>query len=83
MIEIESLVDADKGRLVTYHPGHGGTEAGVISSWNDKFIFVRYTSGSTAAATDPTDLTWQFTDRNEEHREVDDFYARRGQRVRR
>lgn len=59
MIEPKS---GDEGRGVIYarlNP-HRKTERGVISSWNDKYVFVRYTAGSTAAATDPADLEWEF-----------------------
>lgn len=34
-------------------------ERGVVSSWNDKYVFVRYTSGSTAAATRRENLEWE------------------------
>lgn len=64
MIDIAKLTDADKGRGVIYTPHHStpenpDTERGVISSWNDTYIFVRYGPGSTAAATDPEQLEWE------------------------
>lgn len=58
MIDITKLREADKGRFVIYTAHHGEREEGVLSSWNDKNIFVRYGRGSTAAATDPEQLTW-------------------------
>ena len=42
MIDISKLAESDKGRAVTYTAGHGDKEFGVISSWNDRFVFVRY-----------------------------------------
>ena len=64
-IRIDALTDADKGRGVIFHRQHGVTERGVLSSWNDRFVFCRFTfgsndrfvlcrftSGSTAAACD-------------------------------
>lgn len=52
----------DEGRRVIYarKDPHRTTERGIISSWNDKYIFVRYSAGSTAAATSPEDLEWEF-----------------------
>lgn len=41
MIEIESLKPEDVGRSVKY-TSHNEWEYGRISSWNHKFIFVRY-----------------------------------------
>jgi hypothetical protein len=50
----------DEGRGVIYcGRGTGLTERGVISSWNDLYVFVRYTTGSTAAATRREDLIWE------------------------
>jgi len=60
-MKINDLTENDKGRQVIYTPHHStpdnpDTEAGVISSWNEKYVFVRYGMGSTAAATDPDQL---------------------------
>lgn len=41
MIEIDKLTHADIGREVVY-TAHYKREYGRITSWNDKFIFVRY-----------------------------------------
>jgi hypothetical protein len=52
----------DEGRAVLYwRPGmkQYERERGVISSWNDDYVFVRYTMGITAAATRRADLTWE------------------------
>ena len=55
-MKISDLKDSDVGRLVVYTAHHGETEEGTISSWNDKFVFVRYTSGPNGTATDPDQL---------------------------
>lgn len=52
--------DSDKGRYVIYgrlNP-YRTAELGVVSSWNEISVFVRYSSGDTAAATDYDDLEW-------------------------
>lgn len=59
MIRIEDLTKWDKGRGVLFHTLHGTTERGVISSWNDQWVFCRFGEGSTAAACDPKQLTWE------------------------
>lgn len=53
---------ADVGRKVVYRergdfPGHK-VEEGVITSFNDHCVFVRYGSGCTSAATRREDLEW-------------------------
>lgn len=53
MIEIASLREADKGRKVVYR----WSEEGVITSWNDRFIFVRF-KGPNGAACRPEDITY-------------------------
>lgn len=55
-MKIADLKDTDIGRHVIYTAHHGAREEGVISSWNDTYVFVRYGRGSTAAATDPDQL---------------------------
>ena len=61
MIPISSLLESDKGRHVIFTHHHGATETGWLSSWNDKYIFVRFTLGSTAAGCDPSQLRWEFS----------------------
>lgn len=56
MIIISGLGPADKGREVIYTDMSGKRESGRISSWNDKYVFVRFTAGDTAAACRPDDL---------------------------
>lgn len=69
MIQISDLHECDKGRSVTYiSSGRDTIEHGVITSWNDKFIFVRYNfvskpkpiirTGQTSEAASPEDLWW-------------------------
>ena len=55
-VEIAALTEADKGRGVIYTAHHGDRERGVLSSWSDKYVFVRFTTGCTAAACDPLQL---------------------------
>lgn len=50
--------DKDIGRRVIYRPSHGDPTTGIISSFSDKFVFVRYSEGDTAAATKRKDLEW-------------------------
>lgn len=54
--------EADIGRKVVYRergdfPGRK-IEEGVITSINDHYVFVRYGSGTTSAATQRADLEW-------------------------
>ena len=70
-LKIEDLKEEHKGKTVTYIPlhAHGDVEhedceIGEISSFNDKYVFVKYKdkrSGwikETSQATDPSDLCW-------------------------
>lgn len=59
MIEISKLTAADIGRNVTYHREFCNREFGVLSSWNDKFVFVRF-KGPTGEACDPEDVSFDF-----------------------
>ena len=40
-MDINKLTESDKGREVKYKTP-GGTEWGLITSWNERFVFVRY-----------------------------------------
>jgi len=43
MIELSELKESDKGRMVIYRSKGGDKiERGIVSSWNDMFVFVRY-----------------------------------------
>lgn len=63
-IENSILTESDKGSKVTYIPPHANgdashedAEGGVISSWNNSFIFVEFGTG-TAKACRPENLVW-------------------------
>lgn len=52
-------IDADIGREVLFrNVGQGRIETGVITSFSDLWVFVRYGAGDTAAATAHEDLEW-------------------------
>ena len=61
MINIEKLTDEDKGRTVIYtHQLSDTIEEGVISHWNEQFIFVIYRDTDNAKiATSPYLLTFK------------------------
>ena len=57
--------EKDIGRNVTYVPGHAkddlshqDCEHGLITSFNDHYVFVHYGKGSTSAGTSREDLYW-------------------------
>jgi hypothetical protein len=59
MIKIKSLIESDKDRTVMYIPSNNQKKAvGVITSWNDTFIFVCYDDTGRGQATRPDDLTF-------------------------
>lgn len=54
-----SVTERDIGRAVVYRSAPNyKPEQGTITSFNDKYVFVRYGLGNTSAATDPSDLDW-------------------------
>lgn len=59
MIEISKLTEADKGRKVNYHREFSEPEFGVLSSWNDSYIFVRF-KGPNGEACEPADVSFAF-----------------------
>ena len=59
MIDIKTLTKEDIGRKVVYEKQYMLDE-GIISSYNDKYIFVKYGTCATAQATSPEDLTFSF-----------------------
>ena len=71
MIAISELTEAHKGR-VAFYKSFDGYELGIISSWNNKYIFVVYPNNNsdkrknwqnyTPVATDPADLSWENPD---------------------
>ena len=63
MINIKNLTGADVGRLVIYNPVHTeiGLQGGIITSFNDRYVFVRYDGSDiekNGVATYPNDLTF-------------------------
>jgi hypothetical protein len=51
---------ADIGRIVVYRDARGGVEQGVVASFNDDYVFVRYGMGCTSAATRHENLEWLY-----------------------
>ena len=59
MIEISKLKEEDVGRNVIYHREFCNQEVGRLSSWNDKYVFVRF-KGPTGEACEPNDVSFEF-----------------------
>jgi hypothetical protein len=59
MIEISKLTEEDIGRNVTYHRDFCDKEFGKLSSWNQKFVFVRF-KGPNGEACEPEDVSFDF-----------------------
>lgn len=58
-IDIKKLTSDDIGRLVVYENHYANKlEEGVITSWNDEYIFVRYGADKHSKATYPQDLRY-------------------------
>ena len=59
MIRLSDLTPEHVGRAVVYREPHGVLRAqdGVITSWNEIFVFVRYGVQLHSKATNPMDLT--------------------------
>jgi hypothetical protein len=47
-------------RIVIYRDSRGSIEQGIISSFNDRYVFVRYGMGYTSAATLHENLEWLY-----------------------
>lgn len=60
MIEINTLTEADIGRNVIYHREFCRQETGKLSSWNHKFVFVRF-KGPTGEACEPNDVSFELS----------------------
>ena len=58
MIEIEKLTENDKGREVVFDCPGKEREYGHISSWNGRFIFVKYGGSQQSQATEPEHLNF-------------------------
>lgn len=57
MIDTNRMTASDVGRGVVYTPSAGPREDGVVTSYNERYVFVCYTSGG-VAATNPDQLDW-------------------------
>ena len=58
MIDITQLTGKQQDALVRYTPAHGKSETGILSSWNEEHVFVRYGGNATGTATRPADLAF-------------------------
>jgi hypothetical protein len=56
VIETSKLTDEDRGREVVFESQGSYREFGIISSWNERFIFVKYDGRQQSQATRPEDL---------------------------
>lgn len=57
-IQNTELTEQHIGQSVVYRLWHNEPEQGVITSFNDRYVFVRYGSNTTSQATSPEDLNW-------------------------
>ena len=55
--EAREALARDDAPGVVYRPAHGDAEEGTITSVGDRFVFVRYGSRRTSAATEPAALS--------------------------
>jgi hypothetical protein len=61
--------EKDIGRSVIYIPSHGNREYGIITSFNSRFVFVRYShqhQTQNGQATMREDLHWQRDEESDE-----------------
>ena len=56
-LDVTKLTEADIGRTVIYRD-HGRAEAGTLTSWRNKIVFARYSTGDTAAGADAARLAF-------------------------
>lgn len=59
MIDPKMLTKDDIGRHVVYSRDFCNTEHGTLSSWNDKYVFVRF-KGPTGEACEPNDVRFLY-----------------------
>ena len=59
MIDLAKLTEQDVGRWVIYNREFCKRERGLLSSWNHKFIFVRF-KGPNGEACEPADVSFEF-----------------------
>lgn len=58
MIDVTALTEEDKGKSVQYTAMDMTIECGIITSWNEYYVFVRYTKEGIGQATSPSSLDW-------------------------
>ena len=58
MIDIEKLTKNDIGKKVVYLSANSPAEEGVISTWNNRFIYVTYGDDKHSQGTYPDHLDW-------------------------
>ena len=66
MIDPSKLTEADKGRKVIYQRPYCDMEVGVLSSWNEHYVFVRF-KGPGGEACEPEDVRFEFPKPSERH----------------
>lgn len=59
MIEIKKLKQKDIGRNIKYEQEFCKTEYGILTSWNDQYIFVKF-RGPNGEACNPEDISFVF-----------------------
>ncbi len=65
MIDISKLSESDKGRKVRYHREFCKEEVGELSSWNGKYVFVRF-KGPNGESCEPEDVSFLFDEAREQ-----------------
>lgn len=58
MIDQHKLTDKDIGRHVVYHREFCKREVGVLTSWNEHTVFVRF-KGPTGEGCEPEDVSFE------------------------
>lgn len=59
MIDPQTLTPDDVGRSVTYRGEYGPPKHGKLSSWNQRFIFVKF-KGPNAESCSPDSVSFDF-----------------------
>jgi len=59
MIDIDKLTHRDKGRRVIYQRPYCPREVGTLTSWSDKYVFVRF-KGPSGEACFPEHASFEF-----------------------
>ena len=58
-MKLVELTKKDVGRMVIYRVGSPVEERGIITSWNKKYVFVRYGNNAGSQATEARDLKFE------------------------